>query len=110
MDRAAERDAACPAHLRAIEDPRGRGDEHLIGDPAAGQVRVRAGQHVITHDERVLQGAAQHRVLHDHAVGADLNRAALGGNYRAVHDAAAAADADLAAQHRGRRHVGLGMH
>ncbi len=68
-----------------------------------------AGQNVITHDERVPPGAAQHRVLHDYVIGADLNRAALGREHRAVHDATAAADADLAAQHRGGRHVGLGM-
>jgi hypothetical protein len=109
VDRATERDAAGPAHLRAVEDPGAGGDEHLVGDPAAGQVRVRAGQHVITHDERVLRGAAQHRVLHDHAVVADLDRAALGGQHRAVHDAAAAADADVAAQHRAGRDVGLGV-
>jgi hypothetical protein len=41
-------------------------------------MRVRAGQNVITHEERVPLGAAQHRVLHDHAIGADIDRAALG--------------------------------
>ena len=70
---------------------------------------MRAGQNVVTHDEGLLGSAAQHRVLHDHAVGSNFNRAALGGEHCTVHDATAAADADIAAEHRGGRDVGLGV-
>src|SRR5260221_7487502 len=38
VDRAAERHTAGPAHVRAVEDHGARGDEYLVGDPAASQM------------------------------------------------------------------------
>jgi hypothetical protein len=109
VDHRADRDTGDPAQARAAEHHGVGGDEHLMGNPAAGQLRVRAGQHTITHDQRAAQRAAQHRVLHDHPAGADLHRAALGAQHRAVQDAAGGADAHLATQDGGGCHVGLGV-
>jgi hypothetical protein len=88
MDGTAERDAAGPTHLRTVEDHGAGGDEYLIADRAARQVGLRAGQHVIPHRERMPGRSPQHRVLHDHAVSADLYRPAIGAQHRAVQHAA----------------------
>ena len=100
VDGAAEGDAAGPAHPRAVEDHGAGGDEHLIADGAPGEVGVRAGQHVIADRELMPGRGPQHGVLHDHAVGADLHRAAIRADHRAVQHAAARAYPDLAAEHR----------
>ena len=65
---------------------------HLTGCGIADEVFIATGA-------RVFNGAQMGRA----------SSVALGGQHRAVHDAAAAADADVAAEHRGGRHVGLGV-
>lgn len=109
MDGRAESDGGAAAQVRAGQHHRVGRQEHLIAGGDAGELRVRTHQHPVTDEQRVRHGAAQHRVLHDHAPGADLHRAALGGQHRAVRQAAAGADADLAAEHRGGRHIGVGV-
>jgi hypothetical protein len=110
VDRAPQGHTAGPAHLRAVEDHGAGGDEHLILDPAAGQVRVRAGQHVIPDHQGMTCGAAQHGLLHDHAVGAHVHRATVGGQHRAMQHAASRPDPDLTAEHRRGRHVRIRVH
>src|SRR5215471_10858956 len=109
MDGAAEGDAAGPAHLRAVEDHRAGSDEHLIADRAASQIAVRTGQHVISDREPVPGRSPQHSVLHDHAVGTDFHRAAIGAQHRTVQHATAGPHPDLAAEHRRRRYIGFRM-
>jgi hypothetical protein len=70
----------------------------------------RPGQHVIADQQRMRRGATQHRLLHDHAVGAHANRAAVGGQHGAVQHATARAHPDIAAEHRGLRDVGRRIH
>src|SRR5215510_7209701 len=50
--------------------------------------------------------AAQHGLFHDHAVGANPDGAAVGGQHGAVQHATARSHPHLAAEHRGRRDVG----
>ncbi len=95
MDGTAERELARPI-LRTVEDHGAGGDEYLIADRAASQVGVRAGQHVIPDHEGMPGRSPQHRVLHDHAVSADLYQAGIGAQHRAVQHTASRPHPDLA--------------
>src|SRR6266702_4100706 len=55
----------------------------------------------------MTRGATQHGVLHDHAVGAHVHWAAVGGQHGSMEHAAASAHADLAAEYGGGGHVGV---
>jgi hypothetical protein len=60
---------------------------------------VRPDQDMIPETNRMAQRASQHRVLHDHAVGADLDRPALRGEHGAEEDPAVRPDGDIPTQH-----------
>ena len=84
VDGATESHATGPAHPCTVEDHSACSDEHFIVDRAAGQVAVRPGQDVIADRERMPGRSPQHRMLHDHTVGADFHRATFVSQHRAV--------------------------
>src|SRR6266571_3415209 len=65
---------------------------------------------MIADNQRMLPGTSQYRVLHDHAMGADLDRTAVGAEHGTMQDAAARPDPDLAAEHGRRGNVGIRVH
>jgi len=90
----------------AVEHHRARADPGAALDHAAGQVSVRADQRVVADAGFLARHAPDDRVLHDHAVRPDLDRAALGSDHGAEQHPAVRANAHIAGQHRRRRDVG----
>ena len=91
---------------RPVEHDGSGGDAGVTLHHAAGQRRVRADEDVVAEPGGVLRHTADDGVLHDHAMGADLDGPALRGDDRAEQHPAVRADRHIAAQHRSRSDVG----
>ena len=85
------------------------GEERAVPDDAPVHVRVRTDEHVVAELDRMRLAAAHERVLHDHAAGADLDVAVFAAHHGPEEDARVRPDSNVAAQHRGGRHVGAGV-
>ena len=110
MNHRADPHLTAVTHVRAGEDGRAGGDEHVALDLGPVHVRVGSHQHVVAEHDGVALAAAQHGVLHHDAALADLDPAALRGQDGAEQDAAVGSDGDVAAHDRGGSHVGRLVH
>jgi len=95
---------AC-AEARAREEGRAGGDERLVADLRAVDVRMRTDQDALADACRVAGAPAHHGVLHHDAAFAKLHRAIFGRQDGAEQDAALRGHVDVAAEHGVRRHV-----
>ena len=109
MNHAVDAHFATPAQVRRVEHSSAGGDEYLVLDGAADHMAVGADQAIVADAQGVARAAAQHRVVHDDALAADIDRAALGDQLGAEQDAAAGADADVAAKYGVGRDPGGGI-
>jgi len=55
------------APIRAPLKIEARGDEDVVVDGAAGEMRVRTHEHVAAERQRICRGASEHRLLHHDA-------------------------------------------
>jgi len=77
----------------------------FVGDIASGQVRVRPDEDVVTDHHGVGRRPAQHGLLHDHAVRADGDRAAVADSTAPCSTRLSGPIRTFAAEHSGRRDV-----
>ena len=98
-------DDAVDAHFGPCADPgavehrRAGSQEGVVCDLAAGQIGARSDENIVADPHRVAADPADHRGVHDDAVGTDRDRAAFGGQHRAETDRAIGADRDVPAHH-----------
>lgn len=86
-----------------------RRNEHAVAKPGSVDMCVRADQHVVSDQHRVVAAGADQRVFHDHAPGAELDAAVLRGDDRIPEDARVRSDPDVAHDHRRRGHPRRGV-
>ncbi|MFD4861318.1 hypothetical protein [Streptomyces atratus] len=68
--------------IRSVEEAAAGGQEDLVLDLAAGQVRGGAHQDLPSQNQRIPSGTTQDRVLHHDAALSQLHWPALGGEHR----------------------------
>jgi hypothetical protein len=109
MDNSVDADLAARSDAGAIED-RGTGSqENVVIGGASGEVGTWARKYVIAQAKRITPGSAQHGVLHDDALLAELDPAAFRSQDGSEQDPAVGADMHVPAHDRSRRDISTGV-